>query len=141
MGDPLSVLPLRAKQCDQRQVGHADDDHERGQGAECVDVVGGGEPAPSLEGRAEAEMLDHRGRYGQAEEREPRNGGQNDQARENRDRREDEDREDVRRDGGPGLVQDAARPHERRGDEGPEGEQNHRLDVRTPTERELRRER
>ena len=103
MRNPLPVLPLRAEQCDQRQVGDGDDDHERSQSAECVHVVGGGEAAAALEGSAEAEVLDHRCRDGQAEEREPGHRRQHDQPRENRDGREDQHREHVGRHGGPGL--------------------------------------
>ncbi len=140
MRDPLPVLPLRAEQCDQRQVGDGDDDHERSQSSECVHVVGGGEPAAALEGVTETEVLDHRGRDRQAEEREPGHRGQHDQPRENRDGREDQHREDVGRDSGPGSVQDAAGPHVRGGDERPEREQHHRLHVRAAPERQLSRE-
>ena len=56
--------------------GDADDDHERRERAERVHVVGGAEPAAAHEGVAESEPLDHRGRDGEADEREPGERGQ-----------------------------------------------------------------
>src|SRR6476469_8263707 len=43
--DPLPVLALRAKQRDQGQLRHTDDDHDRSERAEGVHVVGRPEPA------------------------------------------------------------------------------------------------
>ena len=55
----------------ERVVGDADDDDERGERAERVDVVGAAELTAAGERRAHAEALDERGGDGEADEREP----------------------------------------------------------------------
>src|SRR4051812_1786427 len=116
MGDALAVLALRPQERDQRQLGDADDDDQRRQRAERVDVVGGAEPPAAAKRVTEAEVLDHRGRDGEPEEREPRDPRQHDEADQERDRCEDERGADERGHGRAGVERQHARPDERRPD-------------------------
>src|SRR5690349_17447955 len=59
-GDALAVVALAVEQRAQHARRDADDDHERGERAERVHVVGGAERPAADERVAEAEPLDHR---------------------------------------------------------------------------------
>jgi len=141
MSDALAVVPLRAKEGDQRQLGDADDEHERRERPESVHEVGARELTSALERAAEAEPLDHRGRNGEAEEREPCDRGEHEEAHEERHGCEDEHRADVRGQRRRCVEDETARPEERRSHERPEGEEHEGLHVRGVAERQLRRHR
>ena len=134
MRDALPVFALRPEQGDQCQLRDADDDHGRGERADGVHVVGGTEPTPALERRAEAEVLDERRGYRKTEQGQPGNRRQHDQAHEERHRREDEHREDVRAHGWTGTVHELAGSDEGRGDERGERQKHERLHVRGVSE-------
>ncbi len=77
----------------------ADDDHERGQRTERVDVVRRAELPAADQRLAESESLDERGRHGEADEREPGDPGQDEPGPQDRERRIDQETDEIR---GPG---------------------------------------
>src|SRR5436309_3106224 len=74
-----------------------DDDDERGERTERMDVVGEPEPPPPDERLAERRALDHRHGHGEADQREPREAREDVEGAESRERKPDQQRE---RDGG-----------------------------------------
>ena len=78
----------------EREAADADDDHERRERAESMNVVGGAEAAAARERIAEAELLDRRRRHGKAHEGEPGDPRQDVDSAERRERREDEKRDE-----------------------------------------------
>src|SRR5205823_7346078 len=73
-GHPLAVVPLRVQEGAERVRSDADDDHERRERPERVDVVGGAELTSANEGIAEQKALHDGGRNREADEREPGEG-------------------------------------------------------------------
>ena len=127
MGDALARVSLGAQERDQRQLGDRDDDHERRQRTERMDVVGEPETPATLERCTETEPLDHRSRDGQTEEREPGESGKDEDAHEKRDRGEYENAAREGRPRRPRVEHERACAQERHGDQRCERKEDHRL--------------
>ena len=78
-GDTGGLLALALEEEAEHERRQDEDDRERGERAERVDVVDGPEPSRACEACAHAGALHDRDGHGEAEERQPRERGQEEQ--------------------------------------------------------------
>src|SRR5262245_11165656 len=91
----LGHLAPSAEQQREHQPDDVEDDHERRQPSEGVDEIDPGQPVRAAEAVGKARVLDEGGGNDPADESQIRDGGQDEQLREQRHRQEDEDTQPV----------------------------------------------